>query len=409
MSDFVIDAKGLSKRFRLGEIDGTSWLSVLPWANGSRLPAERREIWAARDITFQIRRGEAVGIVGANGAGKSTLLKMLSRVTSPTEGRARVVGRVGTILEVGTGFHPELTGRENIYLSGAILGMRKSEVDARFDEIVAFARVERFVDTPVKRYSSGMYVRLAFAVAAHLEPDILIIDEVLAVGDVAFQKKCLKKMDEGVHGQGRTILFVSHNLQAIRSLCSRAMLLEGGRLVADGSVTDIIGRYLSGQDAEVDLRNRAIGNRLNRTGGRARFTRIAVRNPGQGERWTFHPGESIALEFDYEIVESIENLGLLLTVATAGTGEIVTTVKEMLVSAPVAAGQTGTVTLTFPDNSFRPGDFALSVCLGNGDFSAFEDIIDSNVNLPHLSIESDEEDFHRRMGFFTAPYRLDLA
>jgi homopolymeric O-antigen transport system ATP-binding protein len=401
MSDVVIDAQGLSKRYRLGELGGVDWLGFVRRRSASQ---EAQEVWAARDLTFQIRRGEAVGIVGSNGAGKSTLLKMLSRVTSPTAGRARVVGRVGTILEVGTGFHPELTGRENIYLSGSILGMRNKEVAARFDEIVAFAGVERFVDTPVKRYSSGMYVRLAFAVAAHLEPDIMIIDEVLAVGDIGFQKKCLSKMDEGVQGEGRTILFVSHNLQAIRSLCRRALLLEGGRLVADGGVSEVIGRYLSGQQAAVDVRGRAMGNRLNRTGGRARFTTISVRNTGQGEQWTFRPGQTITLDFAYEVVESLENLGFLLTFATAGTGEVVTSVKEVLLAQPGRPGQSGVFSVSFPNNRFRPGEFALTACLGNGDFSAFEDIIDSNVNLPHLSIESEEEDFHRRLGYFSTEY-----
>jgi lipopolysaccharide transport system ATP-binding protein len=401
VSDVVIDSQGLSKRYRLGELSGPNWLRLLRRGDAAR---EQQAVWAARDLTFQIRRGEAVGIIGSNGAGKSTLLKMLSRVTSPTSGHARVVGRVGTILEVGTGFHPELTGRENIYLSGAILGMRHAEVDARFDEIVAFAGVERFVDTPVKRYSSGMYVRLAFAVAAHLEPDIMIIDEVLAVGDVGFQKKCLSRMDQGVHGEGRTILFVSHNLQAIRSLCRRALLLEGGRLVADGAVSDVIAQYLSGQRGAVDLRGRAMGNRLNRTGGRARFTTIAVRNTGQGEQWTFRPGQTITLDFGYEVVEPVENLGFLLTLATAGTGDVVTSVKEVLLPEPGDPGRVGAFSVTFPDNRLRPGEFALTACLGNADFSAFEDIIDSNVNLPHLSVESDEEDFHRRLGYFSADY-----
>ena len=401
MSEVVIDSQGLSKRYQLGELSGIDWLGFL-----RRRPADEspREVWAARDVTFQIRRGEAVGIIGSNGAGKSTLLKMLSRVTTPTAGRARVIGRVGTILEVGTGFHPELTGRENIYLSGAILGMRKAEVERRFDEIIAFAGVERFVDTPVKRYSSGMYVRLAFAVAAHLEPDIMIIDEVLAVGDIGFQKKCLSKMDEGVHGAGRTILFVSHNLQAIRSLCQRALLLEGGQLVGDGSVSEVIGQYLSHQRPEVDVRGRALGNRLNRTGGRARFTTVSVRSAGQGEQWTFRPGQTITLDFAYEVAQPLESLGFLLTLATAGAGEVVTSVKEVLHAQPVASGKSGKFSVSFPNNRFRPGELAMSVCLGNADFSVFEDIIDSNVNLPHLSVESDEEDFHRRLGYFSIEY-----
>ena len=200
------------------------------------------EFWALKDVSFEIQQGERVGIIGRNGAGKSTLLKILSRITEPTAGRITLDGRVASLLEVGTGFHPELTGRENIFLNGAVLGMSKAEIKGKFDEIVAFAEVEKFLDTPVKRYSSGMYVRLAFAVAAHLEPEILIIDEVLAVGDAAFQKKCLGKMLE-VSGEGRTILFVSHNFSAIKALCSRAVLLDKGRLVFSGGVEETIDAY----------------------------------------------------------------------------------------------------------------------------------------------------------------------
>jgi lipopolysaccharide transport system ATP-binding protein len=196
-------------------------------------------------VAFDVRPGEVVGLVGRNGAGKSTLLKLMSRITAPTGGEILLRGRVGSLLEVGTGFHPELTGRENVYLNGSILGMARREIARKFDEIVAFAEVERFLDTPVKRYSSGMYVRLAFAVAAHLEPEVLLVDEVLAVGDMAFQKKCLGKMGEVARG-GRTILFVSHNTTAVKALCSRAILFEGGRLVADGGVDGVVDRYLTG-------------------------------------------------------------------------------------------------------------------------------------------------------------------
>ncbi|HNT34877.1 MAG TPA: ABC transporter ATP-binding protein, partial [bacterium] len=198
--------------------------------------------WALRDVNLQIQRGEATGIIGRNGAGKSTLLKILSRITAPTKGRAEIHGRLSSLLEVGTGFHSELTGRENIYLNGAILGMRKAEIDRKFDEIVAFAEIDRFLDTPVKRYSSGMYVRLAFAVAAHLEPEILVIDEVLAVGDIQFQKKCLGRMGE-VTQEGRTVLFVSHNMEAVRNLCQKGILLDKGKVVARGSMADVIHEY----------------------------------------------------------------------------------------------------------------------------------------------------------------------
>jgi lipopolysaccharide transport system ATP-binding protein len=206
--------------------------------------ATREEFWALKDVSFEVKQGEVIGIIGRNGAGKSTLLKLLSRITEPTEGRIRLKGRVASLLEVGTGFHQELTGRENIFLNGAILGMSRSEIKRKFDEIVAFSEVEKFLDTPVKRYSSGMYVRLAFAVAAHLEPEILIVDEVLAVGDNEFQKKCLGKMGEVARG-GRTVLFVSHNMASIRQLCTLGLLLSEGRVHAAGEIEDVVGNYLS--------------------------------------------------------------------------------------------------------------------------------------------------------------------
>ncbi|WP_395739467.1 ABC transporter ATP-binding protein [Prosthecobacter sp.] len=215
----------------------------LRWLSRSSQKITHEVFWALQDVSFEITRGEVVGIIGHNGAGKSTLLKLLSRITSPTAGRITLRGTVGSLLEVGTGFHPELTGRENIFLNGAMLGMSRAQVSARFDEIVAFAEVEKFLDTPVKRYSSGMYVRLAFAIAAHLEPEVLIIDEVLAVGDAAFQKKCLGKMEQSVQGGGRTVLFVSHNLSAVSRLCTRVIVLDHGRLVFDGPTQEGIEVY----------------------------------------------------------------------------------------------------------------------------------------------------------------------
>jgi lipopolysaccharide transport system ATP-binding protein len=248
----VIRAERISKQYRLGTELGYKTIRESIVAGAGRLVGARslerddgRYIWALRDVSFEIDRGELVGIIGLNGAGKSTLLKILSRVTRPTSGWADIRGRVGSLLEVGTGFHPELTGRENIYLNGAILGMSKAEIERRFDEIVEFADIEGFLDTPVKRYSSGMQVRLGFAVAAHVEPEILIVDEVLAVGDLAFQKKCLGKLGE-VTDEGRTVLFVSHNMSLIRSLCRRGVLLEHGAIVADGPVEETVGHYLRG-------------------------------------------------------------------------------------------------------------------------------------------------------------------
>ena len=248
-----VKVEHLGKRFLLGEsIEHTlsSRLGDLLRGRGLRRSKGREEFWALRDVNFEVKEGEALGIIGGNGAGKSTLLKVLSRITPPTTGCASVRGRLSSLLEVGTGFHRELTGRENVFLNGAILGMRKAEVQRKFDEIVAFSGVEKFIDTPVKRYSSGMYVRLAFAVAAHLEPDVLIIDEVLAVGDADFQKRCLGKMND-VAKQGRTVLFVSHNMAAVQKLCSRAIWMREGQVASSGEPGEVIGAYLeaSGQHA----------------------------------------------------------------------------------------------------------------------------------------------------------------
>ena len=262
MADVVIRAERLGKKYaiahqrqgaryvalreEIGRAASAFWRRARDMVRGTQLldGEDIEEFWALRDVGFEIRRGEVVGVIGRNGAGKSTLLKVLSRITEPSEGRVVIEGRVASLLEVGTGFHPELTGRDNIFLNGAILGMGRAEIRRKFDEIVAFADIERFLDTPVKRYSSGMSVRLAFAVAAHLEPEILVVDEVLAVGDAEFQKKCLGKMSEVAHG-GRTVFFVSHNMSAVQSLCGRGMLLDHGRLVADGPVSDVIQGYVA--------------------------------------------------------------------------------------------------------------------------------------------------------------------
>jgi lipopolysaccharide transport system ATP-binding protein len=247
MSNTVIEVRDVSKRYRLGTDNlpyRTIREAVLGWiGRSSSGETEMRDVWALRGVDLAIDEGSVVGIIGRNGAGKTTLLKILCRITEPTTGVARMRGRVGALLEVGTGFHPELTGRENVFLNGAILGMGKAEIRRKFDEIVTFADIERFLDTPVKRYSSGMHMRLAFAVAAHFEPEILIVDEVLAVGDVAFQKKSLGKMDE-VAREGRTVVFVSHNLAAVESLCERGVLIDRGRIVEDGHARDVVSRYV---------------------------------------------------------------------------------------------------------------------------------------------------------------------
>ncbi len=245
MSVPIIEVQGVSKTYQLGTIGAGSFKEMFGWSREKRQAANQaREFRALQDVSFTVNQGEVVGIIGRNGAGKSTLMKILSRITEPTRGRAILRGRVASLLEVGTGFHPDLTGRENVYLNGAILGMNRNEIRRKFDEIVAFARVDKFIDTPVKRYSSGMYVRLAFAVAAHLEQEILIIDEVLAVGDAAFQAKCLGKMQSVARDEGRTILFISHNMQAVMSLCTNAVRLADGKVVGIGSPNEMVSAYL---------------------------------------------------------------------------------------------------------------------------------------------------------------------
>jgi lipopolysaccharide transport system ATP-binding protein len=282
VTDKVIESDGLSKLYRLGSGAHTYGRLTESMSNafkapfrmlfrrGEEAPVEQ-DLWAVKDVSFDIEEGQAVGLIGRNGAGKTTLLKLLSRITEPTDGRAVLRGTVGSLLEVGTGFHPELTGRENVYLNGAILGMTRADINKRFDEIVEFAEVERFLDTPVKRYSSGMQVRLAFAVAAHLEPEILIVDEVLAVGDAAFQRKCLGKMGD-VTGEGRTVLFVSHNMSVVSRLCDRGIWMEAGRVAAEGPMEDVVRQYLGSSVAgtagfEATKLEAAPGNELIRLRG----------------------------------------------------------------------------------------------------------------------------------------------
>lgn len=276
----VIKVENISKQYRLGQVgsktmaaDFKRWLYNLqgkedPFAkigetNDRSKKGSSEYVWALKDINFEVKQGEVLGIIGKNGAGKSTLLKILSRVTTPSTGKISIHGRMASLLEVGTGFHPELTGRENVFLNGAIMGMSKAEIKSKFDEIVDFSGVERYIDTPVKRYSSGMHVRLGFAVAAHLEPEILVVDEVLAVGDAEFQKKCLGKM-KSVSGEGRTVLFVSHNMGAVKTLCNRGLLLENGTLTYDGNIDETVNRYLrinqSGdQTGKVELHKKGFG------------------------------------------------------------------------------------------------------------------------------------------------------
>lgn len=300
MGEVAISAKGLSKRYRVGQVE-TAMMRARRRARGQA----KESIWAVDDLTFDVQEGDALAIIGRNGAGKSTLLKLLSRITEPTRGFADVYGRVACLLEIGTGFHPELTGRENIFLNGTILGMNRLEVRRKFEEIVEFSGVGKHIDTPVKWYSSGMYVRLAFAVAAHLEPEILIVDEVLAVGDAEFQKRCLGRMSE-VAKEGRTVLFVSHNMQAIRRLCRTGMLLEHGRLVADGNAESVIRRYLGSIESPDEGRRRwddpddALGDELCRIRG----VRIADAEGRTSTSFFSSRPITLTLEFDLSAVDS---------------------------------------------------------------------------------------------------------
>lgn len=305
MVNAAIQVENLSKRYRLGVInhhtlthDLQSWWARL---RGKEDPnslvyctcgKDEESFWALKDVTFEVKQGEVLGIIGRNGAGKSTLLKILSQVTAPTSGEVRLKGRIASLLEVGTGFHPDLTGRENIFLNGAILGMSKADIRKRLDGIIDFAEVERFIDTPVKRYSSGMYVRLAFAVAAHLEPEILVVDEVLAVGDAQFQKKCLGKMEK-VGREGRTILFVSHNMAAIQSLCSRAVLLAAGKMLADGAPQEVVRTYLDGMDVSASV---PLSERKDRTGN----GRLLVRQMDLQKRGAYAIGDDIVVHLVVE-------------------------------------------------------------------------------------------------------------
>jgi lipopolysaccharide transport system ATP-binding protein len=303
MSQPAIEVSGLSKRYVIQHESRHDNLRDTLHHNARKLwrrfrwgtGFETEDFYALRDVSFTVQPGEVVGIVGRNGAGKSTLLKVLSRITEPTTGRVALRGRVASLLEVGTGFHPDLTGRENVFLNGAILGMSRAEIRAKFDEIVAFAEVERFLDTPVKRYSSGMYVRLAFAVAAHLEPEILIVDEVLAVGDDAFQKKCLGKMREVAASHSRTVLFVSHNMSAVHGLCQRALLLEGGRTAAFGPTDEVVGRYLQ-QGGSSDGRYVASGAGATRT---AAIAAIELRNAQNETSSSFGNGSPLTVRIEY--------------------------------------------------------------------------------------------------------------
>ncbi|MEO6569884.1 MAG: ABC transporter ATP-binding protein [Opitutaceae bacterium] len=329
MAPPIIEVKGISKRYDLGRIGMTSFRDELQRLMG-KIPraAEAREFWALRDVSFEVEPGSVVGIIGHNGAGKSTLLKILSRITEPTTGEIRLRGRVASLLEVGTGFHPELTGRENIFLNGTILGMTRAEIAQKFDEIVAFAEVTKFIDTPVKRYSSGMYVRLAFAVAAHLEPEILIIDEVLAVGDQAFQQKCLGKMQDVATNGGRTILFVSHNMTAIRRLCRRCLVLDRGVATAVLPVEEAVKRYTEIQQISPSAVDLSGHSRHDTQGRDFRIRSIDIPAPG-----VLRYGEPGYVDVRFTAKRSIQGFSVGLGFDTSEGQRILTLDSDTLVDA----------------------------------------------------------------------------
>jgi lipopolysaccharide transport system ATP-binding protein len=374
--DVVIRVENLGKRYTLGAGSNERYTAlrdviaqgarrVFGGGRGARSGSDEspQEFWALKDVSFEVKRGEAVGIIGRNGAGKSTLLKILSRITEPTTGRISLKGRVASLLEVGTGFHPELTGRENIYLNGAILGMHRAEIKAKFDEIVAFAEVERFLDTPVKRYSSGMYVRLAFAVAAHLEPEIFVVDEVLAVGDAQFQKKCLGKMQDVAQG-GRTVLFVSHNLAVLRGLCEVACWLDHGRLRGFGGAIEITDQYL--QESVKQSESETDTSQVRRLGGfgeKLRITRI---------KWTTNiplvHDSPFGIEVHYTALADVDDLTLGLGFASLDGARLLTYESDLYGSRiSVQKGQSGSASFNADHLPLAPGFYAIDVGARSGD------------------------------------------
>jgi homopolymeric O-antigen transport system ATP-binding protein len=350
MNDLMIKVENLGKQYKIGHSKGPRYRTfrdiiteaatkpfkkIAGLMKGEAYSAAglTETMWALRGASFNVRKGEVVGIIGRNGAGKSTLLKLLSRITEPTEGQAELKGRVGSLLEVGTGFHPELTGRENIFLSGAVLGMRKEEIRQKFDEIVEFAEISKFLETPIKFYSSGMYVRLAFSIAAHLEPEILLVDEVLAVGDVAFQKKCLGKMSD-VTKHGRTILFVSHNMGAIRSLCDRAILIEGGRIALDGDVDHVVANYLDSNLLDKPIAKEPdFKDKVEETGnyegkkGVLTIDQVSITNESGDLENNFHSDEKIRIRVRYTANTRINNMSVIVHVVDDENREIISSIN----------------------------------------------------------------------------------
>ena len=398
----TVKVENLSKKYLVGSFSGYRTFretvhDLFTSAFGRGRPAQPfanrdgvvdRTLWALKDINFSVESGAVVGIIGRNGAGKSTLLKILSKITEPTAGRVELRGRVGSLLEVGTGFHPELTGHENIYLYGAIMGMSRYDISRKFDEIVAFAEIAKFIDTPVKRYSSGMYMRLAFSVAAHLEPDILLVDEVLAVGDMAFQKKCLGKMEDVAQSQGRTVLFVSHNMAAIRSLCSRTILLHQGQIDMFGDTSECIERYVnrcmttSRQNDVSQFRRERVSDD---TPAIFKSVRVINDNMPDDELPILSSGEDIDIEIDFDVRHPVKHASLTLVLMRT-TGEIASTIfsgdQGVDVDLKAPAGRYRCCLKNMP---LTPGTYMLDVGLNQAVASKAYDVL---IHLP-LFIVSD--------------------
>jgi lipopolysaccharide transport system ATP-binding protein len=368
MSQAAIFVENLGKRYRIGlreKPPETLGQTLLATARApfrylremSRPPTDAETLWALRDVSFQVAKGEVVGIVGLNGAGKSTLLKILSRITEPTTGRAVINGRVGSLLEIGTGFHPDLTGRENVYLNGTIIGMRRSEINAKFDEIVAFSGIEKFIDTPVKRYSSGMYVRLAFSVASHLEPEIMIMDEVLAVGDVNFRVKSRNKLRSAAQ-DGRTVLFVSHNMETLASLCPRAIWLEHGRVMADGPTAGVIEGYLSSLAQELAVTDSQYGLTVNS---------LVLRNAQGKHAHHFYPSEDLTVELNYTAARRIDHPIIWLSVDSQRGPCFAANMFLDGHNSHVVLKGTGTLTCTFKSIPLIPHAYTIRMAIRDAD------------------------------------------
>jgi lipopolysaccharide transport system ATP-binding protein len=374
MSEPILSAENLSKVFRISHDIRERYVSlrdvISRRARSLFKPGERgtpasEDFYALRDVSFQVGAGDRVGIIGRNGAGKSTLLKVLSRITEPTSGRIRLRGRVASLLEVGTGFHPELTGRENIFLNGAILGMTRVEIRQKFDEIVAFSEVERFLDTPVKRYSSGMYVRLAFAVAAHLEPEILVIDEVLAVGDAQFQKKCLGKMEDVSKQAGRTVLFVSHNMGVVAQLCNRAILIDSGRVVAEGKTSAVIDRYISqfnDNDSSI-IQEPRIGENL--------FAKAAMIGVDGNNCTEFRFDEEILIEFELFLDSFSSDLELAMRLLDRHKNSVFT-IHERVEPHYDPATKLARIGIAISSEFITPGTYSWLMCINHPGVTAHD-------------------------------------